>query len=138
MADMKGTAMPNSNDNAEFDAMLEDSSQWEEPTPGPRRKSEIRKRGSVVSVRLLPEELHRIQVAATAANLSVSGFLRDCALKRAGSPTEPELHRWFVSMLNDMWATNTSEATQTAWLDRVIDVTSVKYSPLEPLAQAVA
>jgi hypothetical protein len=61
----------------------DDPEAWGEPQPQPSastRKSEKRQRSVVVSVRLTPAELERIQAQATLVGRTVSGHLRCLAL----------------------------------------------------------
>lgn len=72
----------------QIETMRDDPDAWGEPTQEPerKRKSERRQRGAMVSVRFTPDELASVQVHATEAGTSVSGYLRDLALADARRP----------------------------------------------------
>lgn len=74
------TKMSRMIDPSEVEDMLNDSDAWEAPAKAPRRKSEKRRRGTVISVRLSPEELTLVQAEASQAGVSISTFLRERAL----------------------------------------------------------
>lgn len=73
--------MDKANTATTVDATLGDDSAWEEPTRA--KKSERRQRAAMVSVRLRPEELATIQTGATRRGISLSAYLRECALADA-------------------------------------------------------
>lgn len=75
--------------------MLGDADSWETPSRAPKKKSEKRQRGAMVSVRLTPAELARVQQAADREGLTVSAFVRSRAL-RASSAGLPA-HQRFVT-----------------------------------------
>lgn len=62
----------------EVEATLGVDSAWEQPARA--KKSERRQRAAMVSVRLRPEELSTIQAGAARRSMSVSAYLRECAL----------------------------------------------------------
>ena len=72
----------------QIEAMRDDPEAWGEPVAEPerKRKSERRQRGSMVSVRFLPDELATVQAHAAEAGMSVSGYLRSLALDTARQP----------------------------------------------------
>ena len=75
-------------DAENWDQVMGDETEWEEPRKSQRKKSERRQRGAMVSVRLTPAELEEIQLCATAAGLSVGAYMRQQALlHRAPLPT---------------------------------------------------
>lgn len=80
----------------EIEATLGDPEAWEVPSRGPKRKSEKRRRGAVISVRLSPEELEAVQAAAASTGESVSTYMREQAL-RTRTPEVPAL--WGISMI---------------------------------------
>ena len=64
-----------------FESRKDDLSQWEEK---PRRMRFRRGNASTVfSIRLTEDELKSVQEAAARMNITVSGFIRDAALKSA-------------------------------------------------------
>jgi len=71
-------------DSEYYQATKDDDDEWGEPVPAPRSgRPGSRRMGSMVSVRLSAEEAGRLRLAAEAAGLSLSGFLRDAALGKA-------------------------------------------------------
>jgi antitoxin component of RelBE/YafQ-DinJ toxin-antitoxin module len=58
---------------------------WDDPKPAPkpRRNSEKRRRNAVISVRVNIEELTAVEAAAKNAGVSVSAYMRTCALYAA-------------------------------------------------------
>ena len=66
---------------ARLQAEKDDLSQWEEVPPRPR--PDKRKLSAMVSVRLSPEELERLQERAGESGQSVSAYLRSLALRDA-------------------------------------------------------
>jgi hypothetical protein len=71
---------------AQIETMRDDPEAWGVPEPEPKRKSERRQRGALVSVRFTPDELAVVQAHAAEAGTSVSGYLRDIALEIARRP----------------------------------------------------
>lgn len=69
-----------------WDQILNDPAEWEEPQRAPRKKSERRQRGAVVSVRFTPDELADLQRRAEVAGLSMSAYLRRCAIGSNSAP----------------------------------------------------
>ena len=66
----------------QVEAIMDDPDAWGEPVPNPSpRRSERRRRGTVVSVRLTAEELAKVQSYAERRDLSLSGALRTAALE---------------------------------------------------------
>jgi len=63
-----------------IEAMLDDESAWEKPRRAPKKKSERRQRDAVVSVRLSPAELERIQSLAGLRGMTLGAYMRECAL----------------------------------------------------------
>jgi Mobilization protein NikA len=64
-----------------FEAHMDDPDEWGDPVPAPsHRKSEVRQRSTVVSVRLNTDELATLQRKADDAGLTISGFLRHAAV----------------------------------------------------------
>lgn len=73
----------------QIEGMRDDAEAWGDPAaaePERKRKSERRQRGAMVSVRFSPDELASVQEHAAEAGMSVSGYVRDLALKAAGQP----------------------------------------------------
>ena len=72
----------------QIEAMRDNAGAWGNPVSerGPKRKSERRQRGAMVSVRFTPDELASVQAHATEARASVSGYLRNLALAAARQP----------------------------------------------------
>lgn len=65
----------------QIERALGDDSAWEQPDPGPRKKSERRQRGAMVSVRLTPDELEMLQAASGRQGVSMAAYMRDRALR---------------------------------------------------------
>ena len=85
---------------AQVEAMRDDPDAWGAPEqePRPKRKSERRQRGAMVSVRLSPEELEAVQLQAAAVGSSVSGYLRNLALAASRPPVvSPMWASWTVT-----------------------------------------
>lgn len=66
---------------------LSDPDEWGAPEPTKRRKSDKRRRGVVVSVRLGPEELEAIEQRAKVRGVAIGTYLRECALTTTPMPT---------------------------------------------------
>lgn len=84
---------------AQIEGMKDDPDAWGEPDPAPgksSRRSERRRRGAVVSVRLTVDELERVQAYAHNRGLSLSGALRTAALEAAQRATKV-VAPWFKS-----------------------------------------
>lgn len=73
---------------AQIESMRDDEEAWGDPVqePKPRRKSERRQRGAMVSVRFTLDELEAVQGHAGEAGASVSGYLRNLALAATRQP----------------------------------------------------
>lgn len=71
---------------SKLEAMVEDEDAWEAPSRAPKKKSEQRKRGAMVSVRLTPDELASVQRSAEREGKTISNFMRSRALTSAGTP----------------------------------------------------
>lgn len=59
---------------------INDADTWGEPVPARRRKSEKRKRGVVVSVRLSAEEFEALEAEAGRLGLAMGTYMRQQAL----------------------------------------------------------
>jgi predicted DNA binding CopG/RHH family protein len=81
-----GITMSAVTDADDIHTRLGDDSAWEEPQPAPRRKSERRQRGVMVSVRLSAAELEQVQAAAAEHGLTVATYMRTCALEGVRPP----------------------------------------------------
>lgn len=69
---------------AYYEARKDDPEIWGGPLPAP--KSQRRITASMFSVRLTPQQAEFIRWAARARGMSVSAFLRECALEKAALP----------------------------------------------------
>jgi predicted DNA binding CopG/RHH family protein len=66
----------------ELEKAMADPSEWGEPIRESRPpRSEKRQRAAMISIRLTADELSAVQAQATARGLSVSGYVRDAALR---------------------------------------------------------
>lgn len=72
--------MANMTSAEEFQATKDDASEWGGSEPAPA-KSTKRRLAAMVSVRLSPEELERLQLHVESLGTSVSGYLRRLALE---------------------------------------------------------
>jgi hypothetical protein len=71
---------------------LSDPDEWGAPEPTKRRKSDKRRRGVVVSVRLAPAELEAIEQRAKDRGVAIGTYLRECALTTVPmATTTPEV-----------------------------------------------
>lgn len=75
--------MSNVDAEANLESMIDDPDAWDVPSRAPKKKSEQRKRGAMVSVRLTPNELAVVQRAAEREGMSLSNFMRSRALNSA-------------------------------------------------------
>jgi hypothetical protein len=64
---------------------ISDLGEWGQPVPARRRKSEKRRRGVVVSVRLTPEEFELLDAGARQSGQPLGTFMRQQALASATS-----------------------------------------------------
>ena len=71
--------MGNMTSAEEFQATKDDASEWGDPEAAPARSAK-RRLAAMVSVRLSPEELERLQAHVESLGTSVSGYLRKLAL----------------------------------------------------------
>lgn len=67
-------------DLEDVERALGDSVEWGDPRPSKRRKSEKRRRGVVVSVRLSSEELGAVEARASAVGMPIGTYMRHLAL----------------------------------------------------------
>jgi hypothetical protein len=77
-----------SSDAEHHQANKDSEDDWEE-APAPRRRSERRRLGAMVSVRFSAEEADRLRADADGAGLSLSRYIRDLVLKTAHGPVIP-------------------------------------------------
>ncbi len=69
----------------------DDADEWGDPE-GPLVRSDRRRLGAMVSVRLTPEEADLVRQMASSKGLSMSAFIRACVLETSESTkTRPEL-----------------------------------------------
>jgi predicted DNA binding CopG/RHH family protein len=104
----------------ELEKAMNDPTEWGEPIDeGRPRRSEKRQRAAMISIRLSPEELSAVQEEATARGVSVSRYVRECALR----PSRPKI----ASSLGFLLAsgTSTDRATSLGTLLPAIDVPTV-------------
>ncbi len=62
----------------------DDGDEWGKPESARRPPSEKRKLAAMVSVRFTPEEESAVRAAAKSHQLSLSRFIRECALRDSG------------------------------------------------------
>ncbi len=66
---------------------LNDGTAWAKPLPkGRKRRSDKRQRSVMISFRLGPDELESIERAARVRKMTLSTYLRECAMRTAALP----------------------------------------------------
>jgi hypothetical protein len=99
---------------------MNDSTEWGEPVDeGRSRRSEKRQRAAMISIRVTAEELSAVQEAATARGLSVSRYVRDCALRPVRFQN---LNPFGLLVANGTWE---DKVTSAGTLTSPIDVPTV-------------
>lgn len=66
---------------AELQAVKDEQGEWEDPEPAVVRRAEKRRLAAMISVRLAPDELALVQAHARDRGETVSGYLRNLALR---------------------------------------------------------
>jgi predicted DNA binding CopG/RHH family protein len=79
----------------ELEEAMADPNEWGEPIRESRPlRSEKRQRAAMISIRLTAEELSAVQAQATARGLSVSGYVRDAALRPVQQSSPVTMAQW--------------------------------------------
>jgi hypothetical protein len=99
---------------ARVEAMRDEPDAWGSPVqePRPKRKSERRQRGALVSVRFSPEELEAVQQEAARNGATVSGYLRGLALE--ASQHEVVTPAWMCAAVTNL--PGTDERSLLRWI----------------------
>lgn len=82
----------------QMEAAMNDPSEWGEPLPEPKKRSEKRRRSAMFSIRFTSEELEVVADLAKFHNKTVSGFIRELVLAEAQRPRiKAFMTQWPVS-----------------------------------------
>jgi hypothetical protein len=113
----------------------DDPEEWNEPQPAPRStRSSSRRLAAMISVRFTPEEEEVVRLAASDAGQSVSNFVRQAALRAAGSPG-PNAVVVPMSTLSMNSTTSFGGATETLRGTTLVQISGSSLTPEETLGR---